>query len=110
MLPANMLGATTSSVVDAFTLETQQRQRGQPLAVAGLAIGNGDRRVPIIIAVDEPFEPEVDQRRRIDHELAGPRRIRGDRRASRSVKTTNDDERHPRASCFHHGLLMEPIL
>ncbi len=86
-----MFGATTSSwsaVVDPFALQTQQRQRGQPLAVAGLAIGDGDGRVPIIVAVDEPFEPEIDQRRRIDHELAGPRRIRGDHRASRSVKTT----------------------
>ena len=74
MLPANMFGEMTSSCGPLLMRSPCSRSSGSaglPLRCRLLAIGDRDRRVPVVIAVDEPFEPEIDQRRRIDDELAG---------------------------------------
>lgn len=55
-----------------LTLEAQQWERRRPTRLALLAIRDLHRGVPVVVALDEPFEAEVDQRRRLDQEL--PRR------------------------------------
>ena len=73
MLPANMFGEMTSICCppDALALQPQQRQRRLPLGVAVLAIRHVDAGVAVVVALDEPLEAEVDQRRRFDQEFAG---------------------------------------
>jgi hypothetical protein len=57
--------------VDAFALEAQQRQRRLPVRLAPLAERHGDGRIAVVVALHEPFEPEIQERRRLDHQLAG---------------------------------------
>ena len=56
---------------DPLALQPQQRHAGLPRAVAGFPVRHVDFGVAIRIAVDPPFEAEVDQRRRFDDEFAG---------------------------------------
>ena len=74
MLPANMLGETTSNtplvLVDPFALQPQQRQTLLPLGLALFAVRHLDLRVAIVVALNDPFEAEVDQRGMVDDELA----------------------------------------
>ena len=74
MLPANMFGdddVELRAAVDPLALQPQQRQRLLPSRLALLPVRHLDRGVAVVVAVDEPFEAEIDQRRRIDDEFAG---------------------------------------
>ena len=74
MLPANMLGEIDIEhalrLIDPLALQAQQRQALFPLALALAAIRHFDRGIAIVVALDEPFEAEIDQRRRVDHQFA----------------------------------------
>ena len=61
---------------DPFTLQTQQRKACVP---AGLpACGRSPPlRITVVVAIDEPLEAEIDERRRIDDELASGGAIAG---------------------------------
>ena len=65
---------------DPLALQAQERERRRPRRLALPAVGHLHRRVPVVVALDEPFEAEVDQRRRLDEELSRrdrvPRRLR----------------------------------
>ena len=62
--------------VDPFALQTEERQRRAPCLTALLAEGHINRGVPIRIALDEPLEPQIDQRGRLDDQFAGNDRVR----------------------------------
>ena len=64
--------------VDALALQPQQRQRGLPRRLALLAEGDVDGRIAIRVALNEPLEAEIDERRRIDHELPRDHAVRRD--------------------------------
>ena len=88
MLPANMFGKVSANTFGCVTRSPCSRSSGMPVlprALAGLAVRDVDLRVAIGIAVDEPLETEIDQRRRIDDEIAGSdtRHGRGRRRLGR---------------------------
>ena len=74
MLPANMLGTVTSSCVACLMrspLQPQQRQRRLPAGLARLPVRHLDGGGAVGVAVDEPLEAEIDERRRLDEELSG---------------------------------------
>src|SRR5262249_28279260 len=48
------------AVVDVLALQPEERKRIHPSTFPNLAIGDGDGRVSIVIAVDEPLETEID--------------------------------------------------
>ena len=56
---------------DPLALQAQQRHARLPRGLAGLPVGHVHARIAIGVAVDQPLEAEVDERRRIDDELAG---------------------------------------
>ena len=79
MLPANMLGTVTSSCVACLMrspLQPQQRQRRAAMRWRPtLRYDTSTDADAVVVAVDEPLEAEVDERRRFDEELAGGDRI-----------------------------------
>ena len=60
---------------DPLALQAQEGQRRRPLRLALPAIRRLHRRVPVVVALDGPFEAEVDQRRRLDQELSRRDRV-----------------------------------
>ena len=64
------------ALLDAFALQAQQRQAASS-GRRPLAVGHVNGRVAVVVALDEPLEPQVDQRRRLDEELAGRDRTAG---------------------------------
>jgi hypothetical protein len=56
-------------LVDALVADAKQRRPALPHLLALLAIGDGDRRVAIVVAVDHPLEAERNQRRRLGDEV-----------------------------------------
>ena len=76
--------------VDPLALEPQQRQRRLPLARARLPERHLHARVAIGVALDEPLESEVDERGRLDEQLARRHHLR-----RRSVR------RRRRPLCLH---------
>src|SRR6185436_7575798 len=71
--------------------EPQHRQSRFPLRFAFLAVRYRDARVPVVIALNEPFEAEIDQRWRINQEFNsghGVRILTGRRAAAVTLPTT----------------------
>jgi hypothetical protein len=60
---------------DALALQPEERQRRLPLRHALFSERHLHRGVAVVIALDVPLEPEIDQRRRIDNEFAGFHRV-----------------------------------
>ena len=61
----------TLVLIDSFALEAQERQPGLPLGLAPLAVRNLHLRIAVVVAFNQPFKAEVDQRGMVDDELAG---------------------------------------
>ena len=57
--------------VDALAMQAQQGQGWAPGALAAFAKRNGDAGVTVVVAFDPPLEAEIDERGRLDDELAG---------------------------------------
>ena len=74
MLPANMFGVTRLKTLRWKTCSPWRRTSGSAVPPRRLALfpeRHLDARVAIGVAVDVPLEAEVDERRMLDHELAG---------------------------------------
>ena len=83
---------------DALALQPQQRQRLLPVGRALLPIRHVNRRVPVVVALDEPLEAEVDQRGWIDEKLACRDRTAGRSSGHHAMPEadTNHDREHER--------------
>ena len=91
---------------DTLAVQTQQREARLPLSVTLLAIRHRDRAVPIVIAVDKPFESEIDQRRRIGDELTNGQPVGAGaflrpQRGRLRANTENTRQEQKRMCCFH---------
>src|SRR6185295_8696452 len=73
-----------------LAVETDQRHGRSPGGLTLLAVRDLDARVPVRIAVDAPFEPEVDEGRVLDDELAR-RHLRVALRRDRRLGETGDE-------------------
>src|SRR5205823_5727355 len=74
------------------------RKPALPLGIALFPIGDLHRRIAVVIPLDEPFESQIDERRRIDDELARLDAVafRGSRNSARArvrAPHGNDDTR-----------------
>ena len=119
MLPANMFGddhVELRAAVDALALQAQQRQRRASTRVSPcFRYDTATARVAVVVAVDEPFEAEVDQRRRIDDELARHGGVRVDRRRRLATgrlrrrgcgrQDQEAREREPKSDAARHALV-----
>jgi len=77
-------------VVFALALQTQQRQRGTPGGLARFSERRSDSSVAVGVALDEPFEAEVDERGRLDDELVIGRRLAHVTGATLTTRTIAD--------------------
>jgi hypothetical protein len=69
--------------VDALPLQPQQGESRLPRRLTGFAKRDGDAGVAVLVALYEPLKAEIDQRRRLDQQFTGYRRVWGTPRRPR---------------------------
>ena len=85
---------------DLLAVQPRQRHRLVPGGLALLAVRDLDAGIAIGVAVDVPLEPEVDQRRMLDDELAR-RDFRVSLRGHRTVRKAREEESGRKEGCAH---------
>ena len=71
------VGHALARAIHPFAADAQQRERGAPRLRARLAKADLHGGVPVCVALNGPFEAEVQQRRVFDVETARTRRVLG---------------------------------
>lgn len=81
--------------VNPLVVQTERRQSLLPVPIASFSVGDGDRRIVVVISVNLPLESERDQRRRLDEKFLRDRPIAGPSWKRRKQKGGGEPSRRP---------------